>query len=103
VNRLQLDEEQKMGKEQRVVIVGGVACGPKTACRLKRLDPSIQVTVLEKGQDISYGACGMPAATPKGGARRSKGWQAIRVTTKEAPNRNPPNGSVGANPKDRFR
>ena len=44
----------------RVLIVGSVACGPKAACRLKRLDPSAEITVLERGRDISYGACGMP-------------------------------------------
>ena len=49
-----------MNIKQRIIIVGGVACGPKTACRLKRLNPSAQITVLEKGKDMSYGACGMP-------------------------------------------
>jgi NADPH-dependent 2,4-dienoyl-CoA reductase/sulfur reductase-like enzyme/rhodanese-related sulfurtransferase len=49
-----------MDKGLRVLIVGGVACGPKVACRLKRLDPSAEITVLERGRDISYGACGMP-------------------------------------------
>jgi len=45
---------------QRVLIIGGAACGPKTASRLKRILPSARITVLEKGPDISYGACGMP-------------------------------------------
>jgi len=49
-----------MDKDLRVVIVGGVACGPKTACRLKRILPSARITIFEKGKDISYGACGMP-------------------------------------------
>lgn len=49
-----------MQENLRVIIVGGVACGPKTACRLKRLVPSAQITIFEKGRDISYGACGMP-------------------------------------------
>jgi len=44
----------------RVLIVGSVACGPKVACRLRRLDPSAEITILERGRDISYGACGMP-------------------------------------------
>ncbi len=48
----------KMGK--KVVVIGGVACGPKAACRLKRLDPSAEVTIVEKGDEISYGACGLP-------------------------------------------
>ncbi len=44
----------------RVLIVGGVACGPKAAARLRRLDPSAEITVLEMGSHISYGACGIP-------------------------------------------
>lgn len=45
---------------QRVVIIGGVATGLKAASKLRREDPSAQITVLEKGALISYGACGMP-------------------------------------------
>lgn len=44
----------------KIVIIGGVACGPKAAARVKRLDPDAEVTVLEKGEEISYGACGLP-------------------------------------------
>jgi NADPH-dependent 2,4-dienoyl-CoA reductase/sulfur reductase-like enzyme/rhodanese-related sulfurtransferase len=49
-----------MDQALQVLIVGSVACGPKVACRLKRLDPSAKITILERGRDISYGACGMP-------------------------------------------
>ena len=51
-------EVMKMGK--KIVVIGGVACGPKAACRVQRLDPSADVTILEKGEEISYGACGLP-------------------------------------------
>lgn len=44
----------------RVVIIGGVACGPKAASRLKRLLPQADVTMIERGGEISYGACGLP-------------------------------------------
>jgi NADPH-dependent 2,4-dienoyl-CoA reductase/sulfur reductase-like enzyme/rhodanese-related sulfurtransferase len=44
----------------RVLVIGGVACGPKTASRLKRLLPNADVTVIEKGDIVSYGACGLP-------------------------------------------
>jgi len=47
-----------MGK--RIVVIGGVACGMKTAARAKRLDPSCEITVLERDSHISYGACGLP-------------------------------------------
>lgn len=43
-----------------VVIIGAVALGPKTACRLKRLLPDAQVTMVEQGTHISYGGCGIP-------------------------------------------
>ncbi len=44
----------------QVVIVGAVALGPKTACRVKRLMPDAQVTMIEQGGRISYGGCGIP-------------------------------------------
>ena len=47
-----------MGK--RIVIVGGVAAGPKAACRLKRLMPGAEVTVIDQDSLISYGWCGIP-------------------------------------------
>lgn len=44
----------------RVVVVGAVACGTKTACRLRRLMPDADITVVEKDSLVSYGACGLP-------------------------------------------
>ena len=49
-----------MDKKLRVVIVGGVACGPKAASRIKRLLPDSEVTMIDRGGLISYGACGLP-------------------------------------------
>ena len=49
-----------MGEPKKVVIIGGVACGPKTAARLRRLDPEADITLIDKGSVLSYGACGMP-------------------------------------------
>ena len=45
---------------QKVVIIGAVALGPKVACRLKRLRPDFEVTMLDQGEFISYGGCGIP-------------------------------------------
>jgi NADPH-dependent 2,4-dienoyl-CoA reductase/sulfur reductase-like enzyme/rhodanese-related sulfurtransferase len=45
---------------KRVVIVGGVAAGPKAACRLKRLQPGWDVTIVDQDSLISYGGCGIP-------------------------------------------
>ena len=44
----------------KVVVIGGVACGPKAAARLGRCNAHEQVTLIEKGHDISYGGCGLP-------------------------------------------
>ena len=44
----------------KVVIVGAVALGPKVACRVKRLDPDAEVTMIDRSAMISYGGCGIP-------------------------------------------
>jgi NADPH-dependent 2,4-dienoyl-CoA reductase/sulfur reductase-like enzyme/rhodanese-related sulfurtransferase len=43
-----------------VVIIGGVAAGPKAAAALARRMPDLKITLFEKGDLISYGTCGMP-------------------------------------------
>lgn len=45
---------------KKIVIVGGVAAGPKAATRVKRLDPGAEVTVVDQDSLISYGGCGIP-------------------------------------------
>lgn len=47
-----------MGK--KVLIIGGVAAGMKTASRLRRRDKDAEITVIERGELVSYGACGFP-------------------------------------------
>jgi NADPH-dependent 2,4-dienoyl-CoA reductase/sulfur reductase-like enzyme/rhodanese-related sulfurtransferase len=49
-----------MADPLKIVIVGGVAAGPKAAARARRLDPQASITILEKGDYISYAACGLP-------------------------------------------
>jgi len=49
-----------MSTGKRVVIIGGVAAGPKTAARLRRLDPAADITIVEKGAFLSYAGCGLP-------------------------------------------
>lgn len=44
----------------KVVIIGGVAAGPKVAARINRLDPDADVTIVEKGRLLSYAGCGLP-------------------------------------------
>lgn len=42
------------------VIVGGVAAGMSAASKAKREDPDREVIVFERGEWVSYAACGMP-------------------------------------------
>lgn len=49
-----------MGVPERVLVVGGVAAGMSAASQIRRRQPEVRVTVLERGDFISYGACGMP-------------------------------------------
>ena len=45
----------------KVLIIGGVAAGTKVGAKLKReLGDDCQVTILNKGRDISYAGCGLP-------------------------------------------
>ncbi len=44
----------------RYVIIGGVAGGASTAARLRRMDESAGIILLEKGPHISYANCGLP-------------------------------------------
>jgi NADPH-dependent 2,4-dienoyl-CoA reductase/sulfur reductase-like enzyme len=45
---------------KKVVIIGGMAGGCKTATRLRRLDPTVEITIVERLSFVSFGACGMP-------------------------------------------
>lgn len=45
---------------KKVVIIGAVALGPKVACRLRRLDPEAEITLIDRDNIISYGGCGIP-------------------------------------------
>ncbi|OOB76904.1 MAG: CoA-disulfide reductase [Epulopiscium sp. Nuni2H_MBin003] len=44
----------------KVIIIGGVAAGMSAASKIKRIDKNVEVIVYEKGEHISYGACGLP-------------------------------------------
>jgi NADPH-dependent 2,4-dienoyl-CoA reductase/sulfur reductase-like enzyme/rhodanese-related sulfurtransferase len=45
---------------EKVLIIGGMAAGCKTAARLKRIKPECEVTIIERKSFISFGTCGMP-------------------------------------------
>lgn len=44
----------------KVVIVGGVAGGASAAARLRRLDESAEIVLIERGAEPSFANCGMP-------------------------------------------
>ena len=44
----------------KVIIVGGVAGGASAAARLRRLDESAQIIMLERSGYVSYANCGLP-------------------------------------------
>ena len=44
----------------RVIIIGGVAGGMSAATRLRRLDESAEIVVLERSGHVSYANCGLP-------------------------------------------
>lgn len=44
----------------KVVIIGGVAGGASCATRLRRLDESAEIVILERGDNVSYANCGLP-------------------------------------------
>jgi len=45
---------------QKIIVIGGVACGPKAAARARRRDPEAEITIIERGPFISYAGCGLP-------------------------------------------
>ncbi|HNT33594.1 MAG TPA: FAD-dependent oxidoreductase [bacterium] len=75
----------------KVVIIGGVAAGPKTASKIIRLTPDADIAVVEKGSLLSYAGCGLPyyvsgevkeqkhlMETPAGAVRDSAFFQNVK-------------------------
>jgi NADPH-dependent 2,4-dienoyl-CoA reductase/sulfur reductase-like enzyme/rhodanese-related sulfurtransferase len=49
-----------MSNPQRIVVIGGTACGPKAAARARRCDPSARITIIEQKDNLSTATCGLP-------------------------------------------
>jgi NADPH-dependent 2,4-dienoyl-CoA reductase/sulfur reductase-like enzyme len=49
-----------MPKQNRIVIIGGTACGPKAAARARRLDHLAKITIIEQRDNLSTATCGLP-------------------------------------------
>ncbi|HQA97674.1 MAG TPA: hypothetical protein PLF62_06915, partial [Clostridia bacterium] len=47
-------------QSKKYVIVGGVAGGASIAARLRRLDEFAQITMIERGRDVSFSNCSLP-------------------------------------------
>lgn len=45
---------------KKVVIIGGVATGASAAARLRRLDETMEIVIIERGEYISFANCGLP-------------------------------------------
>lgn len=58
-------------RPKKFVIIGGVAGGATAAARLRRLDESAEITVLEKGPYVSFANCGLPYFISRDIQRRS--------------------------------
>ncbi len=56
VVKIKLSENKSM----KVVIVGGVAGGASCAARLRRLDETAEIIMVERGPYVSYANCGLP-------------------------------------------
>jgi len=47
-----------MGK--RLLVIGGVAAGPKAAAKARRFDPEMEIVIYQEEEEISYAGCGLP-------------------------------------------
>ena len=45
---------------KNLVVIGGNASGLAAASQARRINPDLNITVLESGKYISYGTCGLP-------------------------------------------
>ncbi len=49
-----------MVNTKKIVVIGGVAAGPKVGSKIIRMHPDTDVTLIEKGEFLSYAGCGLP-------------------------------------------
>ncbi len=46
--------------KRRLIVIGGVAAGPKAAAKARRCDPEMEIVIYQEEDDISYAGCGLP-------------------------------------------
>jgi len=49
-----------MQGHKRIVVVGGSAAGPKAAAKARRIDEQTDITIIQKGAELSMASCGYP-------------------------------------------
>jgi len=83
-------------EKKRIIVIGGSAAGPKTASKARRMDENAEITVYQKGSDLSMASCGYPyyvggffddrnqlLCSPAGVVRDSRFfWNAKKIATK---------------------
>lgn len=45
---------------KKIVVIGGSAAGPKAAAKARRMDEHAEITIIQKGADLSMASCGYP-------------------------------------------
>ncbi len=45
---------------KKIVVIGGIACGPKAAARARRCDQQALITLIEQQAELSVATCGLP-------------------------------------------
>lgn len=78
----------------KIVVIGANAAGAKAASKAKRMNPRAEVTLIDRGNFISYGACGIPyyvsdtvaelkelMSTPVGVVRDANFFQKVKGVT----------------------
>ena len=49
-----------MENQPRIIVIGGSAAGPKAAARARRMNEFAEITMFQKGPDLSMASCGFP-------------------------------------------
>ncbi|MFB6318150.1 FAD-dependent oxidoreductase [Saccharicrinis sp. FJH54] len=45
---------------RKIIVIGGSAAGPKAAAKARRMDEFAEITMIQKGPDLSMASCGFP-------------------------------------------
>lgn len=49
-----------MENQPKIIVIGGSAAGPKAAARARRMNEFAEITMFQKGPDLSMASCGFP-------------------------------------------